>query len=469
MAETTVPSVEGRDRRVVATILIASGAASGALAGLVSALALGPMLTRLADVVEPGVESSAIVVALVGLGVALDAARLLAGRPGPPTAGRQVPREWARLLPLPVAAGLYGARLGVGPLTILSTWTWWSFTVAAALLGPIAGAAAGAVFGLVKLSVIAAVSQLAGPIGHDVTFGRLRAERRRSWATLTAATAAIALVASACGSPAEEASSAGVSQASPADDPADGRPTPERLFGREPIEADDHTAADDTDDTDDTDLTERPTGLIEPADLEDVVRVPATETDIDTEVAAAAADGLAPPEPAAVAADGPIGQDLLLTIAGYEPIDEPDADRSLDLQAAAEIQPDPTEEVALLETRGFRGGWLRAFRNEHNDVAVASVYEFRDETEAEFYLEDGLITIGGYGGTFFDIPDLPGVRGFAQEIAGDGEASPDLVSLGASFHRGDRWYLLYFLGSPDRVTPEVLVPAIAAQVEAVDA
>ncbi|MEM9564232.1 MAG: hypothetical protein AAGA93_16540, partial [Actinomycetota bacterium] len=100
---------------------------------------------------------------------------------------------------------------------------------------------------------------------------------------------------------------------------------------------------------------------------------------------------------------------------------------------------------------------------------VASVYEFRDETEAEFYLEDGLITIGGYGGTFFDIPGLPGVRGFAQEIPGDGEASADLVSLGASFKRGDRWYLLYFLGSPDRVTPEVLVPAVAAQIEAVDA
>ena len=41
-----------------------------------------------------------------------------------------------------------------------------------------------------------------------------------------------------------------------------------------------------------------------------------------------------------------------------------------DLRAAADIQPDPTEEIALLETRGYRGGWIRAFRNDGNDVAV---------------------------------------------------------------------------------------------------
>jgi hypothetical protein len=230
------------------------------------------------------------------------------------------------------------------------------------------------------------------------------------------------------------------------------------------------TAETTADPDDGTAPNDRPTGLIEPAELEDVVR-----TNIPEPTAGAAAEtpGIDPGEPTGgitVTGPAPLDEELLAAITGFEPIDEPDADRALDLVDAAGIQPDPTEEVALLETRGFRGGWLRAFRNDHNDVAVASVYEFRDEAEAEFYLEDGLITIGGYGGTFFDIPDLPGVRGFAQDIASsDGEATESLVSLGASFHRGDRWYLLYFLGSPDRVTPEVLVPAIAAQVAAAGA
>ena len=116
--------------------------------------------------------------------------------------------------------------------------------------------------------------------------------------------------------------------------------------------------------------------------------------------------------------------------------------------------------MALLETRGYRGGWTRAFRSATNDVVVASVYHFEDEAEAEFYLEDGLITIGGYGGSFFDLGALPGVRGFTQSIEADGQS---LVSLGAAFQTGPRWYLVYVVGSPETVTPAVLVPAVAAQ------
>ena len=43
------------------------------------------------------------------------------------------------------------------------------------------------------------------------------------------------------------------------------------------------------------------------------------------------------------------------------------------------------------------------------------------------------------------------------------------MTIGASFHQDDRWYLVYFLGSPERVTPEVLVPTIAAQLASVSA
>lgn len=398
------------------------------------------------------------VAVLIGTGATLDAIRLVVGRPGPPTLGRQVPAEWARIFPAPVTAALYGARLGVGPLTILSTWTWWSFTLAAALLGPGSAALTGATFGLVKLGLVAATSRAADEAGdHHTVFGNLRAGQRPSWAAITMLSLALAVAASGCGSSGDAAEDA--NRPGPSDEPA--------------IDARASTVQPTTDTT----------ALISPAELEDVVRTDtateptgddqvtdeagptdiATGSDAGTAIAGAFAgddrDGETGARPS-------LADDLVATIADYRAIDGPEADRFLDLRAAADIQPDPTEEVALLETRGFRGGWTRAFRNDHNDVAVASVYEFRDAVEAEFYLEDGLITIGGYGGTFFDIPGLPGVRGFAQDISrSDGEATEDLVSLGASFNQGDRWYLLYFLGSPERVTPEVLVPAIAAQLE----
>jgi hypothetical protein len=59
----------------------------------------------------------------------------------------------------PVAASLYGARLGVGPLTILRTWLWWAAFVLAATLGPGVAAAAGIVFAGVRgLTMVAAGS-----------------------------------------------------------------------------------------------------------------------------------------------------------------------------------------------------------------------------------------------------------------------------------------------------------------------
>ncbi len=451
-------------------VLISAGTVAGGLGGLVMGL-LVAAITAVAQfpLAEP---AGGTIAALVGVGAALDAIRLVAGRPGPPTLGRQVPAEWARIFPAPVTAGLYGARLGVGPLTILSTWTWWSFTLAAALLGPGSAVATGATFGLVKLALVAATSRAADEVGdHHRVFSNLRAGRQPSWAAITMLSLALAVAASGCGSADQLAG--GLDRPGPSDEPANDN----RTSGDRPA----------VDPTDGNDLTgDEASGLIAPAELEDVVRTdtatesPALEPDGTgiTATDAAGRPGTGPNETDPMAgtdAGSAAGQrpsladDLVAGIADYRVIDGPEADRYLDLRAAADIQPDPTEEVALLETRGFRGGWTRAFRNDHNDVAVASVYEFENEVEAEFYLEDGLITIGGYGGTFFDIPDLPGVRGFAQDIShSDGEATEDLVSLGASFHRGDRWYLLYFLGSPERVTPEILVPAVAAQLQNTD-
>jgi hypothetical protein len=146
-------------------------------------------------------------------------------------------------------------------------------------------------------------------------------------------------------------------------------------------------------------------------------------------------------------------------VPGFQAIDGPGADHYLGRRDPAEFRPDPIGEVALLDTQGFRGGWIRAFRNPANDVAVTSVYQFEDADTAGFHLEDGLILIGGYGGQFLDIESLPGVRGFRQEIDHEGMS---LISLGAAFQAGPRWFLTYLLGSPETVTPDALVGAVMA-------
>lgn len=116
--------------RIQVNLLLAlTGALSGALVGF--ALGLVPL---------PDVTPAVAVVAAV-----LDALRVptLAVR-------RQVPQYWGRIFPPRTVAVLYGARLGVGPLTLLPTWLWWAAMLVGASRGPWIGAAAGATFAIVR-------------------------------------------------------------------------------------------------------------------------------------------------------------------------------------------------------------------------------------------------------------------------------------------------------------------------------
>lgn len=437
-----MPSVRGRERILIAALLIGSAVASGALAGTTLAVVLAaPFAVATSLVGRPSPIGPAV--GLVTIGLVLDLVAFRFGRLRPLTHGGQVPREWSDLLDARVVAVLYGARLGVGPLTILSTWGWWSAAVASALLGVGTAALVGATFGLVRQLVTVGVSLAAERHDHAGWFGRLRAWQRPSRGALTGigmvGVAAIALV--GCGSPsARPRLEPTPATATPLD------ATPAIATGPSSGEIDDAISDGNRSGTGTNDTTLSTS----PAQLEDFVRPSPTGPTRTT-----APPTTATVEPAVLAAALP-GE-----IAGFEPIDEPMADRYLDIGAAAAIQPDPTEEIALLETRGYRGGWLRAFRNSDNDVAITSVYEFESAEEAEFYLEDGLILIGGYGGRFFDMEGLPGVRGFSQQVDGEEE----LVTLGAAFQAGPRWFLVYLLGSPDSVTPDQLVPVITAQRE----
>lgn len=118
---------------------------------------------------------------------------LLADRTVRPLAvGRQVPVEWSRLFAPGLVAVLYGARLGVGPLTILSSWLWWAAFLVAVSLGPATATLAGATFGAVRCLTMLGVGEYA----HRAMASRMaRLRAGEPAATVAAAVAALA----ACG------------------------------------------------------------------------------------------------------------------------------------------------------------------------------------------------------------------------------------------------------------------------------
>lgn len=168
-------------------------------------------------------------------------------------------------------------------------------------------------------------------------------------------------------------------------------------------------------------------------------------------------DDVEPKPPAGPAALSAV---LLADVDGFEPVTSAGADRALTIDQAADLQPDPTEELPLLETRGYQGGWTRAFRNADNDVVITTVYDFVSALEAEFYLEDGTITLIGDGGTIYEVGSIPGARGFRQNIP---DADESLVVFGITFTRGNQWFLVTILGDAETATPERLLPVASAQ------
>ncbi len=170
---------------VVSAILIGSGAASAALVGLAAGLVLQfvPVATM------------EVLIALTLTAVLADVAMLRFGRPKPLSIGRQVPVEWGRLFDSRVVALLYGARLGVGPLTMLSTWLWWAAAIGAALTSVTASVMIGVVFGVVRLAITVAASHRAELVGHASWFGGLRSVTEKAWLSLDGIAAGLVVIA----------------------------------------------------------------------------------------------------------------------------------------------------------------------------------------------------------------------------------------------------------------------------------
>lgn len=124
--------------------------------------------------------------------VALDLLAMRPGGPRPPSVRSQVPVAWSSLFDPPVVALLYGARLGVGPLTILPTWLWWGAFALGVWLGPLPGMAVGVSFALARSVSVLGLGMW---VRHRAAerMGRLRALERRAAYALLGIAAALAL------------------------------------------------------------------------------------------------------------------------------------------------------------------------------------------------------------------------------------------------------------------------------------
>ena len=181
MVETLAPA--GYAGRLRTTAIASVTFALGALAG--GAITFGG-LSLLGSALGAGAPAVAGLVALAASAGEVRGARIV------PQVRRQVPEAWRRVLPLPLAAGLYGVLLGLGFTTFILSFAVWALAgISVALGDPALGLAAGLGFGAGRaLPVIALAPSGGGRLGDAM------AQRPRILRSLRAIDAA-ALVACA--------------------------------------------------------------------------------------------------------------------------------------------------------------------------------------------------------------------------------------------------------------------------------
>ena len=108
-----------------------------------------------------------------------------------PQVRRQVPESWRRVLPVPVAAGLYGVLLGLGFTTFILTFAVWALAGISVLVGdPAIGVAIGLAFGVGRALPVIALAPSGGGRLHAAMAERPRI--LRSLRALDAAALAVA-------------------------------------------------------------------------------------------------------------------------------------------------------------------------------------------------------------------------------------------------------------------------------------
>ena len=153
MVDTLAP--QGYAQRMRTTALACATFAIGALAGAVATFG---GLALLGHALGAG----------QGAAVALAAALLLAAAAGDvagrrivPQVRRQVPESWRRVLPVPLAAGLYGVLLGLGFTTFVLSFAVYALAAACLVLGdPTAGVVVGLAFAAGRIGPVVVLAPL---------------------------------------------------------------------------------------------------------------------------------------------------------------------------------------------------------------------------------------------------------------------------------------------------------------------
>ena len=117
-------------------------------------------LALLGQALGAGGAAAIAVAAAVALAAAAGEAR---GARIVPQVRRQVPESWRRVLPLPLAAGLYGILLGLGFTTFILSFAVWALAgVSVALGDPALGLLVGLGFGIGRTLPVVVLAPLAG-------------------------------------------------------------------------------------------------------------------------------------------------------------------------------------------------------------------------------------------------------------------------------------------------------------------
>jgi hypothetical protein len=178
MVETLAPSgYAGRARTTVAAcVTFALGALAGGVITFGGLALLGSALGATAPF-------AAAVIALAAAVGEAKGARIV------PQVRRQVPESWRRVLPVPLAAGLYGVLLGLGFTTFILSFAVWALAgISVALGDPAAGLAIGLAFGAGRALPVVALAPVGGGALHAAM-----AERPRILRSLRALDAAVLL------------------------------------------------------------------------------------------------------------------------------------------------------------------------------------------------------------------------------------------------------------------------------------